>query len=191
MNSPITFPPPAPTLKLVRPSAEKWAANLAEERRRLQEDHDVLREREENLRDYEARLRALQAEIEASRQGITAPAMVAMAASAPATAMPFHRPSSLTPFGDEVALKAGWEKLHRARELLEVEQTHMRHERVVLHDQLEALKQREDAVAAREAAVSEREALITAAQPVAGESAMSRLTTAPFQFFAGKKRKKV
>ena len=32
MNSPITFPPPAPVLKLARPSAEKWAATLAEER---------------------------------------------------------------------------------------------------------------------------------------------------------------
>ena len=58
MNSPITFPAPAPELKLARPSAEKWNATLAEERRRLQEDHDALRERESNLREYEARLRA-------------------------------------------------------------------------------------------------------------------------------------
>ena len=35
MNSTITFPPPAPVLKLARPSAEKWAATLAEERRRV------------------------------------------------------------------------------------------------------------------------------------------------------------
>ncbi len=55
MNSTITFPPPEPTLKLVRPTPERWAETLAEERRRLQEDHEALRAREQNLRDYEAR----------------------------------------------------------------------------------------------------------------------------------------
>ncbi len=177
MNSPITFPPSSPVLKLARPSAEKWAATLAEERRRLQEDHDALREREANLRDYEARLRNLQAEIEASRP-----------AAARATVTPF-RPSSRTPFADDPALAAGWEKLHRARELLEVEQLHLRDERIMLHGQAEALKQRETQVIAREIEVVQRESLLAEVpdaepQPIAGEhtiSAMTRLTTAPFR----------
>jgi hypothetical protein len=199
MNSPITFPPAAPALKLVRPTAEKWAATLAEERRRLQDDHEVLREREENLREYEARLRALQAEIEASRAAVVATPAAAAPVAVPArpTPSPFGRPSSLTPFGDEIALQAAWEKLHRARELLEVEQTHLRDDRVVIHDQMETFKRREEELAEREAALAEREALIAAAtpQPVASEhtmSAMTRLTTAPFTMarsvFGGKKK---
>src|SRR3954468_21630842 len=67
MNPPVTFPAPTPELKLPRTSADKWAATLAEERRRLQEDQDSLRERETNLREYEARLRGWQAEIDAGR----------------------------------------------------------------------------------------------------------------------------
>ena len=180
MNSPITFPTPAPALKLVRPSAEKWAATLTEERRRLQEDQEALREREGNLRDYESRLRALQAEIEAARGVTPAPAPAPMRATPP----PFTRPSSLAPFVDDAALQAAWEKLHRARELFEVEQSHLRDDRVVIHDQMETLKRREEDLAIRQARLHEREALIAAAMPVATEetmSAMARLTTAPFE----------
>lgn len=186
MNSPITFPPAAPVLKLARPSAEKWAATLAEERRRLQEDHDALREREANLRDYEARLRNLQAEIEASR---AAPAPAGRPAAGRATVTPFRVSASRTPFTDDPALAAGWEKLHRARELLEVEQLHLRDERVTMHDQLESLKHREARVAEREAQLAAREAALAHVvepepEPIAGEhtiSAMTRLTTAPFR----------
>jgi len=198
MNTTITFPPAAPALKLVRsvanPPSEKWAATLAEERRRLQEDQEALRERETNLRDYEARLRSLQAEIEAGRG---APPVTTRAA----TAAPFLRPTSKAPFADDVALQAAWEKFHRARQLLESEQTHLRDERTVLHDQKEEVKAREEAVAAREAVLAEREQLITAAtsssrsrEPIASEhtmSAMTRLTRAPFDMarsvFGGKK----
>ena len=69
MNSPVTFPAPAPELKLPRPSADKWAATLAEERRRLLEDQEALRERESNLREYESRLRTWQAQLDAGRAG--------------------------------------------------------------------------------------------------------------------------
>ncbi len=198
MNTTITFPPAAPSLKLARhssshsnPPSEKWAATLTEERRRLQEDQDALREREENLRAYEARLRALQAELEAGH--------VAPPVAARATATPFLRPSSRVPFADEAALQLAWEKLHRARELLESEQSHMRDERIVLHDQQAELKERLEAVAAREAHLAEREQLIAAAtlpveQPVAAEhtmSAITRLTRGPFDMarsvFGGKK----
>lgn len=190
MNSPITFPPPAPALKLVRPSAEKWAATLAEERRRLQEDQEALREREANLREYEARLRSLQLEIEASRTiPPTAPAGLKLAAQANGsaaqrsgvTAGPFQRPSSRAPFTDDPALQTGWEKLHRARELLEAEQTHMRDDRIGLREMEAALKRREEAVAAREAKLVEREALIVAASTAAEQSAMSKMTQAPFK----------
>jgi hypothetical protein len=192
MNSSITFPAPTPALNLVRPSAEKWAASLADERRRLEEDLDALREREKNLRDYETRLRVLQAEIEAGRGGV-APAPVA---SAPAPAanrsstVPFARPGSRAPFGDEAALQAGWEKLHRAREILEAEQNHLRVDRMTIREQEAAVKRREQAVAEREMQVAAWEARTQTAgpaaepeEPVASEhtmSAVTRLTRAPF-----------
>ena len=67
MDTIIKFPTAEAALKPARSPAEKWAATVAEERRRLQEDNESLRERESNLREYEARLRILQAEIEAGR----------------------------------------------------------------------------------------------------------------------------
>jgi DNA repair exonuclease SbcCD ATPase subunit len=192
MNSDVTFPPPAPSLKLTRASAEPWAATLAEERRRLHEDQEMLREREENLREYEARLRAWQEELDTTRANATA------AARPSATPTPFHRPSSRTPFADDAGLHVAWEKLHRARELLEAEQNHLREDRLALKEHLEQLRHREDAVAAREAQVAAREALIVAAagKPVlvateSTPSAVSRLTRAPFDMarsvFGGRK----
>lgn len=196
MSSTVSFPPPFPTLKLTR-STEKWAATLAEERRRLEEDHDALREREANLRDYEARLRAWQADIDAGRAtGNTAKPMPVASIAPRATSQTSHT----TPPTEDVALHAAWEKLHRARELLEAEQTHLRDDRLAMKDLTENLKRREHAVAEREARLAEREALVTAAmpegkeQPAAGEhafSAMTRLTLAPFEMarsvFGGKK----
>lgn len=188
MNSLVTFPPAAPELKLPRASAEKWAATLAEERRRLQEDQDALRERENNLREYEARLRGWQAEIDAGRTAApsrpAAPAVLARASHAP--------------FAEDPALQAAWEKLHRARELLEAEQTHLRDDRLAMREQEVAAKKRAEALDAREAALTAREALVAEATPipapVASEhtlSAMTRLTRAPFDMartvFGGRK----
>lgn len=177
MNPTITFPAPEPSLRLRRPAIDNWAATLAEERRRLLEDQEALREREQNLRNYEARLRALQHEIEAGRS--------APAATVPPT--PATR-SSRVPFEDAAALPAAWDKLHRARELLEAEQAHLREDRHAMREQEAAMKRREEAVAAREAAVAEREALLPEPGPEAGEpvaaehtlSAVTRLTRAPF-----------
>src|SRR5258708_1836759 len=121
-----------PPLKLARPPAEKWAATLGEERRRLQEDHDALRGRESNLREYEARLRAWQAEIDAGRlatAGTRPTAPVPVQVQAPAAPM-FLR-SSGHPFTEDPALLTAWEKLHRAREILEAEQTHLRDDRIM------------------------------------------------------------
>ena len=185
MNSTITFPPPEPTLKLVRPTPERWAETLAEERRRLQEDHEALRAREQNLRDYEPRLRSLQAEIEAGRSIPNSPAP---AAARRATPPPFLRPSSHAPFVDDPTLQAAWEKLHRAREILEAEQKNLRDDRITLHEFEKQVKQREDALAERETRIAEREALLTAAaapeaKAAAAEqsaSTVSKITRAPF-----------
>ena len=203
MNSSITFPIRPPALKLPRsgaaqPSEENWAVKMAEERRRLAEDQEALRAREENLREYEARLRALQDEIDGRR---TAPAA---ASAAPArTAVPFNRAPSRAPFDAESALQTAWEKLHRARELLEAEQTHMRDERIIWHEKEQDMKRRERGITEREARVAERERLIaeatlpsppTKAEPIAAEqtmSAVTRLTRAPFDMarsvFKGRK----
>jgi hypothetical protein len=185
MNTMITFPAPEPTLKLARPSAGKWAAALAEERRRLFEDHEALREREENLRRYEARLRALQDEIISGR-------------GAPATDVVAVRLPSRAPFAEDSGLAAGWEKLHRARELLAAEEVHLREDRHVLREQEQVLKRREEEVAAREKHLHDCAAHAAlaegGAEPVAGEhtiSSVSRLTRFPFDMarsvFGGKK----
>ena len=188
MNTAVTFPTRPPALKLTRTSAprvaeEKASSKLDAEWRRLEEDHEALREREANLRDYEARLRALQAEIDAQREaqmGLAAPSR---------TVVPFPRSASRGPFEGEPALQTGWEKLHRARELLEAEQAHLRDERLIGRERELQLKRREEAVAAREAKLAEREAMIAAAypppsaEPIAAEhtmSAVTRLTRAPF-----------
>lgn len=154
------------------------AAALEAERRRLEEDADALRLREANLREYEAHLRALQSEMDAARGG------------QPHTNAPFPT-RSLPPFAhDDASLEAAWQKLHRARELSEAEQAHLRDDRLAMHAFEVELKQREAAVAAREARVAQQEELQAAAEaprtkrePMAGQqtiSAFTRLTRAPF-----------
>lgn len=196
MDTIVTFPSPEPELKIARPSAEKWAATLAEERLRLHEDQEALREREENLREYEARLRQLQSEIESGR-GATNQAGVI---SSPTRSTPplFQRPSSRAPFNEDPALQAAWEKLHRARELLEAEQRNLRDDRITIRELERLVKQREEALAEREMRLAEREALIVAATPATeqmveeqGVSAVTRITRMPFDVarsvFGGKK----
>lgn len=186
-NPPVTFPAPAPELKLPRPSTDKWAATLAEERRRLQEDQDALRERETNLREYEERLRNWQAQLDAGRMGVVTGAQ-GMRAMVPGLSFtPAVAPKVVS---DDAALQAGWEKLHRAREIMEAEQNHLRDDRIVLREMEAAVKRREEAVAAREAALAEREKLVLAAMPTPDcvppipveepESSVARFTRAPF-----------
>src|SRR5687768_4887099 len=131
MDSIITFPPPGPDLRLSRPPTAKWAATLAEERLRFQEDQEALRTREENLREYESRLRLLQAEIEAGR---TLGSTQHVATPTRSTAPFFQRPSSRVPFSEDPALAAAWEKLHRAREILEAEQKNLRDDRISIRE---------------------------------------------------------
>lgn len=194
MDSLISFPPPEPDLKLVRPSAEKWAATLAEERLRLQEDQEAMREREENLREYESRLRMLQAELETGR----APAQNTNSPMSRSTPPMFQRPPTRSPFGEDAGLATAWEKLHRAREILEAEQKNLRDDRISIRELEIMVKQRAEEVAEREARLAEREALLAAATPPpapvmeeAPISAVSRITRAPFEMarsvFGGKK----
>lgn len=201
MNSNVTFPAPAPELKLARPSADKWAAAMAEERRQLEEDHDALREREANLRDYEERLRTWQTQLDANRHGIL-PAAQGLRASVPG--LSFTPAPAAPAMGDQGALQVGWEKLHRAREILEAEQSHLREDRLAVRDLEAALKRREASVAEREAQVAERERLVLAAMPPATSgngasgadpagdaSSVKRMSRAPFEFaravFGGRK----
>lgn len=179
MSTSITFPAPAPELKLPR-ATDKWEATLAEERRRLQEDQDALREREANLREYEERLRGWQAQLDSGRTGgMPSRSPFATGSRAPMPVL----------IGDDVALQAAWEKLHRAREILEAEQNHLRDDRLELQDLQAGVKKREDAVAAREVQLAERERLFLAANPTArlaptapqNGSAVLRVTRAPFE----------
>jgi hypothetical protein len=153
------------------------AAALEAERRRLEEDADALRLREANLREYEAHLRTLQSEMDAARG----------TAQSQSTA-PFPT-RSLPPFAhDDASLEAAWQKLHRARELSEAEQAHLRDDRLAMHAFEAELKQREATVAAREARVTAQEEVLAAAprtkrEPMAAQqtiSAFTRLTRAPF-----------
>ena len=194
MDTIVSFPSTDSAPKATRPTADKWAATLNEEKLRLQEDQDALREREENLREYESRLRSLQAEIEAGRTFSAAP-MPMVSRSTPSL---FQRPSSRSPFADDAGLQAAWEKLHRAREILEAEQKNLRDDRITIREQEVLIKRRETEVAEREARVAEREALIAVAAPVVtsveatpAESTVSRLSRVPFEMarsvFGGKK----
>ena len=174
-NPVIAFPAARPELKLL--SAAERAEAL--ERQQLSQDHDALRDREANLRDYEARLRAWQAQIEGSLQQPPMPAQYV----APVA---MGRAPSLSPFEGDAALQAGWEKLHRARELLEAEQAHVREDRLNLKETAAVLKRHEATLIAREASLAQREEALSAAlaarmsEPVRSPSAITRLTNMPF-----------
>ncbi|MEO7413355.1 MAG: hypothetical protein ABIZ81_08350 [Opitutaceae bacterium] len=161
------------------------AAALELERRRIKEDSEALQLREENLREYEARLRAMQSEMDTGRGG-----------QAARSTAPFGG-RSIAPFSHEDAgLDAAWQKLHRARELTEAEQAHLRDDRLSMRAIEADLKQREAALEAREARVAAQVELLAAAtpplpkrseskarEPIAGQqtlSAFTRLTRAPF-----------
>lgn len=105
---------------------QRETTQLAQERRRWHDDLDLLREQENNLREYESRLRQLQAQLEADR--------VLWFSS---------RPQSRSPFYDDAAVKAAWEKLQRATDLLEAERAVFRDERMAMRELEADLKRRE------------------------------------------------
>jgi hypothetical protein len=124
----------------------------------------MLRQREVNLRAYETRLRVLQSNMEG---GVW-----------PAAPSPPGRATTAT----DPALAAAWSKLHRARELMEVEQKHLIEGRLLLREETQALVKREAAVTVREARVTEAETLRpTQHEPKETKTGGVRgLTRAPF-----------
>jgi DNA-binding response OmpR family regulator len=116
------------------------ATQIAQERRRWHEDLDLLREQETNLREYEARLRQLQAQLEADR--------VLWFSS---------RPVSRSPFQDDAALKAAWEKLQRATDLLEAERAVFRDDRMAMRELEGDIKRREAKLEELEGKLDEQE----------------------------------
>ncbi len=163
--------------------AAAHSAALTAERRRLAEDSDALRMREANLREYEARIRSMQSE---------------PAPSAPRSHNPFPPASagnSVSPFGTDPGLDSAWQKLHRARAILEAEQANLKDDRLVMNAREADVKKREAAVLQREMAISQREeaAATEAAAPSAeaeaaapapaapSRSAFARFTRAPFE----------
>lgn len=138
-------------------------------------DLEALRACEENLRAYEARLRSWQTELEQAQQHI-APR---------ASAQPWLRRTEVS----APATHDAWQKLLRARELLEVEQKNLRDDRITLQGYEQQLRERDARLAEREARVTAREqALATVARPEATVAtarpkpakAIDSLTRAPF-----------
>ena len=87
------------------------------------------------------------------------------------------------------AQQDAWQKLLRARELLEVEQKNLRDDRITLQGYEQQLKEREARLAEREARVTAREQALAAARPPAPAAraraktqatAIATLTRAPF-----------
>lgn len=101
------------------------------------------------------------------------------------SAGPFEGDSS-NPYG-YAALQAAWDKLYRARALLEAEQAHLRDDRIALQGELDALEVRRQAVIARELRIQQLEINAALEREEAEEeaekspkSAMSKLTRTPF-----------
>lgn len=180
-NPVIAFPAAKPALKLLSAAdrAESVAASQAQERQTLEQDQEALRDLESNLREYEVRLREWQSQIENGLQH--PPQVVQYIPAAPAA-----RALTGAPFDGDVGLQTGWEKLHRARELLEAEQSHLRDDRLNLKETAAVLKRHEAALVAREASLGAREDVLAVAavahlaEPVKQPSAIARFTSAPF-----------
>jgi hypothetical protein len=89
------------------------------------------------------------------------------------------------PYG-HAGLQAAWDKLYRARAILEAEQAHLRDDRIALQGELESLGMREHLVAARELRIQQYEQGLVVerleADAAAAESTFSKLTKAPFDF---------
>lgn len=181
MNHPS--PVARPALSLNRPATRGPAASGRESLAQLTERDNLaaelarLREAEANLRAYEARLRAWQDRLDRSEAGesVTQP-------SFPATA-------SRSPIGFDPELLTAWTKFHRAHELLQNEQSHLRDERISVSAREAELKRREEAVRRRESYIAKREAqareerervVLAALLPPKKPSVFNRITRSPF-----------
>ena len=79
-----------------------------------------------------------------------------------------------------------WDKLYRARALLEAEQAHLRDDRIALQGELDALDVRRQAIVAREVRIQQLEMKAAldkeeADEEKGAESTMAKLTRAPFE----------
>jgi hypothetical protein len=89
---------------------------------------------------------------------------------------------------EQTSLEAAWDKLYRARTLLEAEQVHLRDDRIALQGVLEDIIRREEAVSARELRMDQieahqaidREEAADAALEKESRSTIEKLTQAPF-----------
>lgn len=141
-------------------------------------DLEALRTCEANLRAYEERLREWQDQLEQAH----AQQQIIPRRSA--------NPWALRANATEPARQDAWQKVLRARELLEVEQKHLRDDRITLQGLDQQIKEREAQLAAREAKVSMREQKIAQAEAEAlalkkavkpkARSALEALTRSPF-----------
>jgi len=134
-------------------------------------DLEALRACEENLRAYEQRLREWQDQLEQAQthqQALPRRSANPWAMRAEATAP---------------ARQDAWQKLLRARELLEVEQKHLRDDRISLQGLEEQLKEREARLTAREARIAAREqqlAEVEIADKAKPAGPLGSLTRGPF-----------
>jgi hypothetical protein len=88
----------------------------------------------------------------------------------------------------QTSLEAAWDKLYRARSLLEAEQVHLRDDRIALQGVLEDIIRREEEVSAREQRMAQleqekalnQEEAADAAEEKEERSVISKLTQAPF-----------
>jgi hypothetical protein len=100
---------------------------------------------------------------------------------------PFGSSDSSSPYG-QTALQTAWDKLYRARAILEAEQAHLRDDRIALQGEVESLEMRERSVAARETRIRQLElqAVLDLQEQDEREeresqSTLSKLTRAPFE----------
>ena len=89
------------------------------------------------------------------------------------------------PYGT-ASLQEAWDKLYKARAILEAEQNHLRDDRIALQGEIEALNARDQAVAARELRIQQIELQAELAradeeEARASESPFAKLTRAPFR----------
>lgn len=88
------------------------------------------------------------------------------------------------PYG-MASLQEAWDKLYKARAILEAEQNHLRDDRIAFQGEIDAVVAREQMVAAREARIQQLEMSIAQDFAEADEargqkSAISKITRAPF-----------
>jgi hypothetical protein len=89
------------------------------------------------------------------------------------------------PYGT-ASLQEAWDKLYKARAILEAEQNHLRDDRIALQGEIDALNAREQNVAARELRIQQVElqaelARVDEEERKASESPFAKLTRAPFR----------